>query len=66
MPRGSRHVETGLLLTENGVLVLQCDDGGTWRLDARRSAHRLLGRRVRAEGVRDEFDLLAVTKIELA
>lgn len=64
MPRGSRHVETGLLLTENGALVLLRDDGGRWRLDVGRSAHRLLGRRVRIECVREDFDLVAVKRIE--
>lgn len=54
-----------MLLTENGALVLKRDVGGTWRLDAPCTAHRLLGQRVRIESVQDEFDLLAVSRIEI-
>jgi hypothetical protein len=64
MPRGSRHVETGVLLEGPHGLVLRRDEGGEWQLDAPFSARRLVGRRVRVEGVRDGFDLLAVTAIE--
>lgn len=64
MPRGSRHIETGLLFERNHGIVLRRDDGGEWRLDAPRKARRLLGRRVRIDGVRDGFDLLAVTAIQ--
>lgn len=64
VPRGSRHVETGLLLQGKPWLVLRRDDGGEWRLDAPARAYRLVGQRVRVDGVRDGFDLLAVEAIE--
>lgn len=64
MPRGSRHIETGMLLEGRHGLVLRRDEGGEWRLDAPLRAQRLVGRRVRVDGVRDGFDLLAVTAIE--
>ncbi len=64
VPRGSRHVETGLLLQGKPWLVLRRDDGGEWRLDAPARAYRLVGQRVRVDGVRDGFDLLAVAAIE--
>lgn len=63
MPRGSRHVETGLLLRQRGRLVLQRDDGGRWRLDADADAERHLGMRVTVEGIRTNFDLLDVIRI---
>lgn len=63
MPMETRHQVTGLLLEQQGGLVLEVDGGGTWRLDAGRRAHRLLGLRVKVSGVRDEFDLLAVQRI---
>ena len=66
MPRGSYHTETGLLLRGKHGLVLRRDDGGEWRLDAPATADRMIGQRVRLEGVRDGFDLLAVTRIALA
>lgn len=56
----------GLLLEHRGALVLDVEDGGTWRLDAGRSARRLVGQRVRVEGIRDGFDLLAVKRIDRA
>lgn len=64
MPLGSRHDECGLLLREGHWLILKRDDGGRWRLDASRKAERLLGRRVRIEGVRSGFDLLDVKRVE--
>ena len=66
MPRGSHHDKTGLLLEDRGQLSLSCDAGGTWRLDAPTAATRLKGRRVRVVRTRADFDLLDVTKIELA
>ena len=67
MPRGSYHDETGWLNERDGQLVLRRDEGGTWRLDVGffvyRRAKRLLGKRVRLAGVRDGFDLLAVTNL---
>lgn len=64
MPRGTEHIETGLLLSHHGELVLERDQGGTWRLEAPAKARRLLGRRVHVTGVRDGFDLLAVTSVQ--
>lgn len=64
MPRGTCHTETGLLLTDGPMLVLDRDGGGQWRLDAPPSAAKFVGQRVRLTGIRDGFDLLAVEKIE--
>lgn len=63
MPRGSFHIEQGLLLRQRGGLILQRDNGGRWRLEADRGVERLLGQRVRVEGVRSAFDLLEVTRV---
>lgn len=65
MPLGSRHTETGLLLHAKHGLVLRRDDGGEWRLEAPSRLKRYVGRRVRIDGVRDGFDLLAVQRAEL-
>ena len=68
MPHGSQHDETGWLNQQRGQLVLHRDLGGTWVLDTgfRTSwrARRLLGKRVRVQGVRDDFNLLAVSALE--
>ncbi len=64
MPMGTPHEIEGLLMEQQGGLVLDVRDGGTWRLDAGWRARRLLGRRVRVTGTRDGFDLLAVTTIK--
>lgn len=53
-----------LLLERHGTLVLDIRDGGTWRLDAGWRARRLLGRRGKVTGIRDDFDLLAVKTTE--
>jgi hypothetical protein len=63
MPRGTFHIETGLLLEQRGRLILQRDEGGTWRLSADPGAYKLVGRRVRLEGIRIGFDLLDVTRV---
>lgn len=67
MPIGTHHTETGWLNEHNGQLVLRVDGGGRWRLDVGLilswQARRLLGKRVRVEGVRDGFDLLVVRTI---
>jgi hypothetical protein len=66
MPRGTLHTDTGLLLQQGPVLSLRRDEGGHWRLDAvPMKAWKWVGRRVRIEGERDGFDLLAVRRIEL-
>lgn len=64
MPLETRHEDTGLLLEHRGQLVLERDEGGTWRLDAGRKAWKLLGLRVRIVGIRSGFDLLDVKKVE--
>jgi hypothetical protein len=63
MPRGSRHIVTGRLRRDGHLWTLDVDGGGTWRLDGAKIGHHV-GQRVRVEGVRDDFDLLAVTRIE--
>lgn len=63
MPLGSSHTETGLILQEGGVLILQRDDGGRWRIEEDRKVRRYLGRRVAVEGVRSGFDWLTVENI---
>lgn len=65
MPRGSRHELAGMLLAHGRSLVLRVDDGGEWRLDAPARAWSLVGRRVTVTGTRDDFDLLAVSNMEV-
>ena len=60
MPLGSSHLEIGLLLRHRGWFILQREDGGRGRLEADRQLEPLLGRRVRIEGVRSDFDVLEV------
>ena len=60
MPKGTWHVETGILRTGRWGSALERDDGGTWQLDAPRSVRRYLDRRVTVEGRRSGFDLLDV------
>jgi len=63
MPIGKLYTEEGLLLRQRGILILQRNDGGRWRLDGDPDADELLGQRVRVEGVRSDFDLLEVIRI---
>lgn len=67
MPLGTKHEETGWLNERDGRWSLRTDGGGEWRLDLGfrvwLRARRLVGRRVRLVGVRDDFDLLAVERI---
>lgn len=63
MPLGKFCIEEGLLLRQRGGLILQKDDGGRWRLDADPEAGRMIGQRVRVEGVRSDFDVLHVSRI---
>jgi hypothetical protein len=63
MPIGKFHSEEGLLLRQRGRLILQKDDGGFWIVDADPDAERLLGLRVRVEGVRSGFNALDVARI---
>ncbi len=52
---------TGLLVVEGNDLILRCDEGGYWRLDA--DNYRHVGKRVSVDGQRAGFDLLDVTSI---
>lgn len=63
MPRGTRHVVTGTLRRSTLGPVVEMDDGGCWQVDIDGRWRRHLGRRVRVEGVRTGFDLLAVERI---
>lgn len=66
MPRGTRHVLTGVLIESRTGLILRVDGGGEWRLDAGHRARAHLGARVALQGVRVGFDELSVTRIALA
>lgn len=63
MPVGKFHSEEGLLLRQRGRLILQKDGGGFWTLEADPAAARMLGLRVRVEGVRSGFNALDVARI---
>lgn len=67
MPIGSHHDETGWLNDDRGELVLRRDGGGRWRLDVGLvlgwRARNLVGRRVKVEGARIDFDVLAARRI---
>lgn len=63
MPRGARHVETGILRVGRWGYELEMEGGGAWRLDVTRSVQRLIGQRVIVEGTRAGFDLLDVTRV---
>lgn len=66
MPRGTRHELVGILLGDGPYPALRVADGGEWRLDCNRMYRHLCGQRVRVVGVRSDFDLLDVERIELA
>lgn len=63
MPRGTRHIVTGILRPGRWGYSLEVDGSGTWQLDVRRSARKLLGERVTVEGIRSGFDLLDVERL---
>ncbi len=63
MPRGTLHVETGILRCDGRGYLLERDGGGTWRLDLPGSGNGFIGQRVTVEGIRSGFDLLDVTRI---
>lgn len=61
MPNGTARQLSGLLLRCDGGLVLHVDDGGRWRLCAK----RLVGCQVDVAGIRAGFDLIDVERIGL-
>lgn len=65
MPLGVALSLEGLLLEDGRHLYLRMDDGGGWRIEAGWSARKLVGRRVRIEGTRDGFDLVAAKRVVL-
>ncbi|WP_031295530.1 DUF5818 domain-containing protein [Sphingobium ummariense] len=68
MPMGSNHDESGWLNEQDGQLILRRDEAGRWRLAVGFwlwwKARKLIGKRVRVQGVRGEFDLLDVQRLE--
>ena len=63
MPRGTRHVVVGTLRMTRLGPVVKMAGGGRWQVDIQGRWRRHLGRRVRVEGVRTGFDLLAVERM---
>ncbi|WP_443019478.1 DUF5818 domain-containing protein [Sphingobium sp. RAC03] len=63
MPRDRPITLEGLLLIESGQLVLRMPDGGQWRLLGIGGQRRLVGRRVRIDGVRERHDVVAVERM---
>lgn len=64
MPKGTTDRLEGLLLEGRvGQFMLRADDGGQWRVDADSYVQKLLGRRVKVEEVRSDFDLLAAISV---
>lgn len=63
MSIGRFFVEEGLLLQQRGRLILQNDDGGFWILETDPGTEKMLGQRVRVEGVRSGFNALDVRRI---
>lgn len=66
MPRGARHVETGILRpSQYGLYALEMDGGGVWQLDVGWGwkARKLVGQRVTVKGTRAGFNVLDVHRI---
>lgn len=64
MAIGDRCVETGTLQLGHWGYSLVMDGGGVWQLDvAVWGARKYLGQRVTIEGVRSDFDLIDVYRI---
>ncbi|WP_394437583.1 DUF5818 domain-containing protein [Sphingobium naphthae] len=66
MPRGALHEEEGILLDQGIYPVLKIDEGGRWRLDTSCRYRHLVGQRVRVVGVRVDFDMLDVRRVDPA
>ncbi|HEX8446302.1 MAG TPA: DUF5818 domain-containing protein [Sphingomonas sp.] len=64
MPRGTHHVEIGQLDHDGQSYGLLREAGGRWQLNVPRRARRLVGQRVRIEGIRVGFSELSVSSIE--
>ena len=65
LPIGTLHEETGWLAREGSWLVLMRDAGGRWRLDTIGRHDRLIGKRVRVSGIRGDYDILDVKRIDV-
>jgi hypothetical protein len=63
MPKGARHIETGILRPGCWGYSLHMDGGGIWELDTTRPMRKLLGQRITVEGTRAGFNLLDVNKV---
>jgi Protein of unknown function (DUF5818) len=63
MPRGTRHIETGILRPGRWGYSLEMDGGGIWEMDVTRSPRKMLGQRVTVEGTRAGFNLLNVRRV---
>jgi hypothetical protein len=63
MPRGARHIETGILRPGRWGYSLEMDGGGIWELDVTGSPRKLLEKRVTVEGTRAGFNLLNVRRV---
>lgn len=65
MSNNKRVVDSGILgCGWFGYIVTPDGKGGCWQLDTRRRLDRLIGREVRVEGVRTDFNWLSVDSIE--
>lgn len=64
MPKGTRHIVSGILADSPRGYVLRVDGGGAWTLEPKRSLRNWLRRHVTVEGVRTGFDFLTVERIE--
>ncbi len=64
MPLGTHHSIAGRLMMDGSRIVLEADSGGIWELDADRPVGKLLGKRVRVQGIRSGFNLLDVECIK--
>ncbi len=66
MPKGAKHIETGILRPSVWGYSLETEGGGVWQLDITGSVSKYLGQRVTVEGIRSGFNLLDVHRIQPA